>query len=127
MLAIRENTEGQPAEQAGEVAAGEGLFASTYAARGRDSTQTVPIADRIAPVLLSARMEAGRVADTLRLRFSEPVDRSRATASPGDLFRYRSAEGAPDFRATPAAISWDDDGKGVALAFPAGQAGATQA
>ncbi len=98
---------------------GTGSFASTYAARGKDSVQTIPIVDGIAPVILTAEMSLGASADTLHLRFSEPIDKARVTASPADLFRYRVSEGGTEFRSAPTTLVWDADGAGLALAFPA--------
>ncbi|MDB5105105.1 MAG: fibro-slime family protein [Fibrobacteres bacterium] len=101
---------------------GTGLFASTYAGRGGDSVQNIPIQDRIAPVLLTAEMILGIGVDTLRLRFSEPVDVAKVIAPSVELFRYRLSEAGPDVVLAPTALVWNAEGTLASLAFPSNAA-----
>ncbi len=100
------------------LTSGTGSFSSLYADGAKDSTQNIPINDRIAPVLITAEMVLGGVEDTLRLRFSEPVEVSKATAPAIDLFLYRLSPAGPDVRIAPSALVWNAAGDGVSLAFP---------
>jgi fibro-slime domain-containing protein len=96
---------------------GVGTFTSTYADRTRDTVQTLPIQDRIAPVLLSAEMALGFASDSLRLRFSEPVATAGITAALIDLFAYRQTQSGPDIRIAPVSAVWNAAGDAVSLAF----------
>jgi fibro-slime domain-containing protein len=100
----------------GILTAGTGSFLSTYQARARDSVQTVPLTDGIAPVLLKAEM----LGDTLRLSFSEPISTGAISAAPVDLFTYRLNQAGADIRFPPSAVQWNPTGDGVDLIFPAG-------
>ena len=98
---------------------GEGLFTSTYPARGRDSAQGIPLRDGIAPILLAAEMHLGLLQDTLRLRFSEPLAVAKIVAAPVDLFLYQMAETGPGARFVPKSMHWNASGDGADLTFPA--------
>jgi hypothetical protein len=99
---------------------GAGTYVSTYAGRGKDSIQTIPLKDGIAPVLLAAEMVQGQAFDTLRLRFSEPVAPNPLGAK--DLFLYRLSQSGPDVQFDPAAAAWNAARDQVDLTFPAGSA-----
>jgi fibro-slime domain-containing protein len=95
---------------------GTGWFHSRYPARGgRDSTQTVPLVERIAPVLRTAEM----LGDTLRLTFSEPV-KTAGLAAPAELFVYRLNQAGSDLSYAPTEIRWNAARDGADLIFPAG-------
>jgi len=100
------------------VTSGTGAYASTYAGRGKDSIQTLPLLDGIAPVLLSAEMAQGQAFDTLRLQFSEPVAANALGAK--DLFVYHLSQNGPDIQFDPAAVVWNAARDQVGLAFPSG-------
>ncbi|MDB5105104.1 MAG: fibro-slime family protein [Fibrobacteres bacterium] len=106
---------------------GQGVFASTYPARGRDSTQTVPLADRIGPIIQSAEMILGQAQDTLRIRFSEPIDAGRITVAPIGLFDYKRMKDGAAEQVDPAAVIWKDDGMEVSLVFATASANAPRA
>lgn len=101
------------------LTAGEGRFHSTYPARGSDSNQVVPLADRIAPVLIKAEMLPGAAGDTLRLSFSEPI-KTEGLAAPAELFVYRQNQAGADQHYTPAELRWNAARDGADLIFPAG-------
>ena len=107
-----------PGPDGGPLTAGTGQFASTYPARGRDSTQVVPLRDGIAPILIAAEMRLGIVADTLRLRFSEPIAKGGLTAPAEEWFAYREALAGPDLRFVPSSARWNAAADGVDLIFP---------
>jgi hypothetical protein len=100
--------------------AGTGAYVSTYAYLGKDSTQSIAIQDRIAPVLLSAEMANGPVGDTLRLRFSEPVDEKAILFGAIELFRFRIFEGGADQLFSPQAIAWKDGNRRLDLIYARG-------
>ena len=97
---------------------GPGTFASVYPGRGKEETQTVSLADKIAPVLLKAEMVSGSAFDTLRLQFSEPVATGAVTAPGVDLFIYRISQTGTDLRFTPSSVAWSASGDVAALTFP---------
>jgi fibro-slime domain-containing protein len=100
------------------LTAGQGRFESTYGARGKDSTQVLPIEDRIGPVIRTASMHLGQALDTLRLEFSEPLSATARAADVSDLFAYKLG-GASDIVAVPPqGASWAADGSAVVLTFP---------
>lgn len=101
---------------------GSGTYVSAYAGRGKDTIQTIPLKDGIAPVLLSAEMVQGQGFDTLRLRFSEPV--AANALSPKDLFLYRLSQAGADIQYDPAAAVWNSLRDQVDLTFPSGSADA---
>ncbi len=108
----------------GTATSGSGTFTAAYAARDRDSLQSVPIQDRMAPVLVHAEMIQGHVGqafDTLRLGFSEPVVLGAVgvpPAAPRDLFQYTLTTGGPTLQFDPVAMLWNSGGSGVDLIFP---------
>ncbi len=108
----------QGALSQGPLTIGTGMFSSTYAARSRDSIQSISILDRIAPILLGAEMLGGNSSDTLRLRFSEAIAVDAITASPGDLFLYRHSQDGEDIHFPPTAIHWNTSRDAVDLIFP---------
>jgi hypothetical protein len=99
---------------------GKGLWTSIYPYLGRDSLQLIPIVDRIAPVLLRARMRNGILSDTLVLEFSEPIDVAAISAPSDELFRYRLSEGGQEAGYPPASIRWSGDRSKAELMFAAG-------
>jgi fibro-slime domain-containing protein len=110
---------------AGKVAtkiatSGTGIYVSAYAGRGKDSVQTLPLKDGIAPVLLSSVMVQGRAFDTLRLQFSEPV--APNALGERDLFVYHLSQNGVDVQFQPAAAAWNASRDQVDLAFPSGSA-----
>lgn len=107
---------GQPLTAAVQTA-GPGTFTSTYPGRGQDVIQSVPLQDRIAPVLLKAEMLTGSTGDTLRLQFSEPVATGGITAADKDLFVYRLAQTGTDLQFTPVNIAWNAAKDGLDLVF----------
>lgn len=101
------------------LTAGEGSFLSTYRARKRDSTQTVPLVDAIGPILLKAEMILGGAYDTLRLVFSEPIAAAAASGPPGTFFAYKlMPDGAP-VAYEPDFLGWREGNTVAALAFKA--------
>ena len=99
------------------LTAGVGVFSSVYPARKSDSTQNIPLQDRIGPIIKSAEMILGKTEDTLRIRFSETLAGSGITAIPADLFGLkRTADGAPEHIA-PLSIVWKDDRSQVSLIY----------
>lgn len=96
---------------------GEGLFTSTYQARKRDSVQTLPILDKMGPILLKAEMLLGQTHDTLRLKFSEPVQAGQITGAPADLFGYKVLPDAAPTAFVPAGLSWNADHTEATLVF----------
>ena len=98
------------------LTSGTGVYVSAYPGRGRDSVQTLPLLDGIAPVLLSAVMVYGRESDTLRLQFSEPVAPNSLGA--GDLFVYRLSQDGVDVRFDPTVAAWNSTRDQVDLIFP---------
>jgi fibro-slime domain-containing protein len=99
------------------MTSGTGVYLSTYAGRGKDSTQSIPLQDGIAPVLLSAIMVQGDAFDTLRLQFSEPVAPNALGAR--DLFTYRLSQNGADLQFDPAATVWNATRDQVGLVFSA--------
>ncbi len=100
------------------VTSGIGVYVSTYAGRGKDSTQSIPLIDGIAPVLLSAVMVRGQAFDTLRLQFSETV--APNTLGAKDLFVYRLTQNGVDLQYDPVAAVWNASRDLVGLIFPTG-------
>ena len=96
---------------------GAGVFKSTYKARAKDSTQTLAIADRIAPVITEAGIHLGSDSDTLRLVFSEPLGAPSRSAPAQDLFTYRMAGDGSEVSIAPSRSSWADDGLSAQLIF----------
>jgi fibro-slime domain-containing protein len=96
---------------------GSGVFKSTYKARAKDSTQTLAITDRIAPVITEASAHLGTAADTLRLVFSEPLSATSRSAPPQDLFTYKLSGDGSVVSITPSQSSWSSDGLSVLLVF----------
>jgi fibro-slime domain-containing protein len=97
---------------------GEGAFSATYPARGKDSTRTIPMADHIGPIILTAEISLGKSEDTLRIRFSEAVATGSITAAPGGLFAYkRSQDGAAE-GIDPASLTWGAGNTEAVLVFP---------
>jgi hypothetical protein len=97
---------------------GTGVYTSTYAGRGKDTTQTLPLKDGIAPVLLSSEMAQGQSFDTLNLRFSEPV--APNTLGEKDLFVYHLSQNGVDVQFGPVAAVWNASRDQVGLVFPSG-------
>jgi hypothetical protein len=102
----------------GILTAGQGRFESTYGARGKDSVQSIPIDDRIGPVLKAASMHLGQAVDTLRLEFSEPLAAPARAANAADLFGYKLGDAAAIVPVPPQEALWAADGSAVALTFP---------
>ncbi len=101
------------------ITSGQGTFTSVYKARGgRDTTQSIALQDRIAPILIKATMIPGTTQDTLRLVFSEPV--AAGAAASVDLFVYRLNLDGADVQYAPAAFSLNADKTGADLLFPTG-------
>jgi fibro-slime domain-containing protein len=103
---------------AGILTAGDGVVKSTYAARGKDSTQSIPIQDKMGPVLRTATMHLGQSYDTLQLDFSEPLAPASRAANPGDLFGYKLGDSAAVVSIAPHDAVWAADGSAVSLTFP---------
>ena len=104
---------------AGILTAGEGLVKSTYAARGKDSVQSVTIRDKMGPVIRTASMHLGQAYDTLRLVFSEPIAAAARAAKPEDLFGYRLGDASAVSALAPHDAAWAADGTAVSLTFAA--------
>ncbi len=104
------------------LTSGQGLFESTYAARGRDSIQAIPITDRIGPVITGASMHLGLTTDTLRIEFSEPINPTSRTAKAQDLFGYKLGDSSSVQAISPRDVSWDQNGIWVTLTFPSNTA-----
>ncbi|MEO7426197.1 MAG: fibro-slime domain-containing protein, partial [Fibrobacteria bacterium] len=102
--------------------AGPGSLTSTYQARGKDSTQTLAIQDKAAPVLIKAEMipGSGSAADILRFTFSEPIAEGSITVPPKDLFRYRLNATGSELVFEPDSAHWNGNKDGVDLFFPVG-------
>jgi fibro-slime domain-containing protein len=96
---------------------GAGIFESTYKARAKDSTQSLAISDRIAPVIVEADIHPGAAADTLRLVFSEPLAATSRSAPAQDLFAYKWAGDGSVVSIAPSQSSWAADGLSVRLIF----------
>jgi fibro-slime domain-containing protein len=96
---------------------GTGTYRSNYSARKRDSLTTIPISDKMGPILVSANIGLGKTADTLRLVFSEPIDLTKVASIPEALFGYKGASDGPVKRFTPASINWSADKQSVVLIF----------
>lgn len=113
---------GTPFSQA-ILTAGAGVFESAYRARGgKDSTQTVSIADSIGPVLTEAAMHLGPAYDTLRLAFSEPLSAATMAARAEDLFGYKLGSSGTAVPIAPREALWAVDKGSVLLVFPANSA-----
>lgn len=102
---------------AGVLTAGDGVVKSTYAARGKDSVQTVPIQERIGPVIRTASMHLGQTYDTLRLEFSEPLAPGSRAAKPEELFGYKLGDSTSAIAVAPHDAFWDAGGTAVSLTF----------
>ncbi|MBW8890173.1 MAG: fibro-slime domain-containing protein [Fibrobacteres bacterium] len=100
---------------AGILTAGEGVFKSTYPARGKDSTQTLPIQDHIGPVIRTATLHLGQAYDTLRLEFSEPI--ASRSAKPEDMFGYKLGDSSAAVSIAPHDVAWDSTWTAVTLVF----------
>jgi fibro-slime domain-containing protein len=100
------------------VTSGTGVYTSAYAGRGKDSVQTLPLKDGIAPVLLSSEMAQGQAFDTLHLRFSEPV--APNALGEKDLFVYRLSQNGVDVQFEPVTAAWNASRDQVGLIFPSG-------
>jgi fibro-slime domain-containing protein len=75
---------------------GDGTWQTTFTVRGKDTTMTVPLKDRMAPILLKAEAKQGISGDTLFLTFSEPISVAGITVPPGELFQYKTGpDGTP--------------------------------
>jgi fibro-slime domain-containing protein len=102
---------------------GTGTFKSTYKARSNDSIQTLPIADRMAPVITSATTHvskatgAGAGTDTLILSFSEPLSAASKSVAAQLLFSYKMGDSGVAISLTPAQTLWAADGLSVQLIF----------
>jgi fibro-slime domain-containing protein len=99
------------------LTAGDGTVKSTYAARGKDSTQVVPIQDKMGPVIRTAAMHLGQAYDTLRLEFSEAIAAASRAANAVELFGYKLGDSAAVSAIAPQKAEWDKDGIGVSLIF----------
>lgn len=98
---------------------GAGVFESAYRARGgKDSTQVIPIADSIGPVLTEAAMHLGPTSDTLRLAFSEPLSAASRLVPAEQLFGYKLGTSATPVSVVPGQALWSTDGASVLLVFP---------
>ncbi|MDQ3000415.1 MAG: fibro-slime domain-containing protein [Fibrobacterota bacterium] len=96
---------------------GEGVFHSTYPARGKDSTQVMRLVDRMGPIIKTAVMVLGKTEDTLRIRFSEPIAVAGITDAAAGLFSYkRMKDGTPE-QINPTAVIWGTGGMEVSLVF----------
>jgi hypothetical protein len=93
---------------AGILTSGEGVVKSTYAARGKDSVQIVPIQDKMGPVIRTASMRLGQAYDTLVLEFSEPIAKASQAAKPEDLFGYKLGDSAAAVSIAPHDATWVD-------------------
>jgi fibro-slime domain-containing protein len=103
----------------GILTSGQGVFLSTYKARaGKDSVQSLPLDDRIGPVLTEASMHLGQALDTLRLGFSEPLSAASRAAAPADLFAYKLGGSDAAQAIPPRDAFWEADGTAVSLTFP---------
>ncbi len=109
------------------LTSGDGVFQSTYTARGRDSTQNLAMADRIGPIIKSAEMALGQTQDTLRIVFSEPVAVAAITVAPVDLFGYKRMKDALVEQVEPANVIWNADKTSVSLVFAGASATAPRA
>lgn len=82
------------------------IFGNTFVA-----SQTIAIADKMAPVVTAASLRYGDSRDTLTVSFSEPVDYSSLVGN--DLFAYIHGSDTIDLR--PSRMLWAADGKSVRL------------
>ena len=96
---------------------GEGIYSSTYPARGKDSVQSLPILDRVGPIILKAEISLGKTTDTLRMVFSEPIATASITAGPQDLFRYKAMPADAPIAYPPQTLAWNADGTEATLLF----------
>jgi fibro-slime domain-containing protein len=108
---------GAPLSQ-GIVTLGQGLFYSTYPARlGRDSIQSIPIIEKMGPVILDAMIRLGTVTDSLRLTFSEPIAITSQSVPPSALFSFLLGGATVPTALTPVGVLWNVDGSIVDLIF----------
>lgn len=96
---------------------GTGSFQSIYQARKRDSTQEVPLMDKMGPILIKAELSLGKTEDTLRLTFSEPTAQTSITISPKDLFAYKGMPADAPTAYDPKSLTWNADGTEATLVF----------
>lgn len=84
------------------------IFGNTFV-----SSQTVAIADKMAPVIVAASLHYGESdkRDTLTVTFSEPVDYSSLSGK--DFFAYIHGKDTIDLN--PSKMLWNADGKSVRL------------
>ncbi|MEO6094406.1 MAG: fibro-slime domain-containing protein [Fibrobacteria bacterium] len=96
---------------------GVGEITSTYSARGRDSTQTLPIVERMGPVITGATIKLGVGTDTLSLTFSEPIAKGSQAVSAAQLFGfYLDTAAAPVFL-NPQSTQWGTDDVSTTMVF----------
>ncbi len=96
---------------------GEGVFTTTYPARGKDSTRSISLFDRIGPIIKTAEIFLGKTQDTLRIRFSEPIAVGAITSAPGDLFAYKRMQDGTAEHVEPIAVVWSPGNGEVSLFF----------
>lgn len=102
----------------GIITLGQGLFVSTYPARqGKDSAQTIPILDKIGPVITGAAMHLGDMNDTLRMTFSEPLSPATRNAAAAELFAYQIGGSDVPVAIAPLSTLWNPDASAVDLVF----------
>jgi len=99
------------------LTSGTGTFKSVYQARKLDSTQEVPLLDRMVPILTKAEITLGKTEDTLRLTFSEPTSAGSIKVSPKDLFTFKSMATDAPAAYDPQSLTWNADGTEATLIF----------
>ncbi len=100
---------------------GAGTFKFTYPARGKDSTQSVPIQDRMAPIVLSAELLPGNTMDTLRVVLSEGIATNALQSPMGNLFQFKTALDSAGQFMPPQSLSWGAGDSIALLGYAPGQ------
>ena len=81
--------------------------------------ESAPLVDKMSPVVLSATLSYGKKADTLHVKFSEPILYKDLNGN--DYFAYIHGDGGELIELNPSRIDWSPDGLVATLVFNGSQ------
>jgi|GEM_PF-932852 len=102
------------------LTSGNGTLTTTFFARGKDSSLTTPLSDKIAPIILKAEARQGVTGDTLLITFSEPINAVGMQAPNSNLFEYAINPTDTTVSLPPTHIGWTDGSTVAVLTYAAG-------
>jgi hypothetical protein len=97
---------------------GAGTLTTTFSVRGKDTSVTADLVDRMSPIIIKAEAKNTPTGDSLILTFSEPVNTSAITTPYGNLFRFQLTTDTTSELLSPVTLGFTDGNKVAILTYP---------